>query len=149
MCRLLRFFSRPRLAVSSPLNTKELRRNYEATPNERQPSKSTIFKIFQPCIRHIWRIITTTAIMTKGQNFLLIPRSTIEFLTRAKLMRPEYLTWYDLYLAYIRLGDPPARPSRYDTYPIPMMKRYDILAARFDMSQDRIRHIINILNRHI
>lgn len=87
--------------------------------------------------------------LTKGQNFLLIPRETVEFLTTSGFMRPEYLTWYDLYHAYIRLGDPPARPSHYETYPIPAMRRYDILAARFNMSQDRIRHIINILNRTI
>lgn len=87
--------------------------------------------------------------LTKGQNFILIPRPTVEFLCTHGFMRSEYLTWYDLYLAYIRLDDPPMRPSRYDTYPIPAMRKYDILAARFDLSQDRIRHIINILNRHI
>ncbi|GEM_PF-3517325 len=84
--------------------------------------------------------------MTKGQNFILIPRQTIEFLTRACLMRPEYLTWYDLYLAYIRLNDPHENSK---TKPIPAMQQYDILAARFDMSQDRIRHIINLLNRYM
>ena len=87
--------------------------------------------------------------LTKGQNFILIPRPTVEFLCTHGFMRPEYLTWYDLYLAYIRLDDPPLRPSRYDTYPIPAMRKYDILAARFDLSQDRIRHIINLLNRAI
>jgi hypothetical protein len=84
--------------------------------------------------------------MTKGQNFILIPRQTIEFLTRAHLMRTEYLTWYDLYLAYIRLND---TPEDNKTTPLPAMQQYDILAAQFDMSQDRIRHIINLLNRYV
>lgn len=76
--------------------------------------------------------------MTKGQNLILIPRNTIEFLTTHGFMRHQYLKWYDLYAAYINL----------DKH-IPAMQQYDILAAQFDTSQDRIRHIINILNRYL
>ena len=84
--------------------------------------------------------------------FLSIPRSTLETLTRHRLLRPNILLWYDLirFFDSLDLSDE-AQPRRINKSlrPLGQMDKYTLTADRFHLSEDQTRKIVSKLNRHI
>lgn len=76
--------------------------------------------------------------MKISEIILSTSRETLERLVCARVMKPHYLTWYDMALYFNSL------PSD-----MPMMERYARVAVRFNLTEDGVRHIFNKMARYV
>jgi hypothetical protein len=84
--------------------------------------------------------------------FLSIPRSTIETLTKYRLLPRNLLVWYDLIRFFDNLDlSEEAHRRRMTKYckPFGQMDRYIYTADEFNLSDEQVRKVVSRLNRHI
>ena len=84
--------------------------------------------------------------------FLAIPRSTIETLTKYRILPQNILVWYDLirFFDSIDLSEE-AHRRRLSKFakPLGQMDKYIITSDHFHLSDEQTRKIVTKLNRYV